>query len=85
MQRPVAMNPSAAASEASSGDAELVADVVGGRAIGRQAVEVVALAARVHHRKRHRRQHLVAERQPVLAHRLAVGAVADDHDRQERA
>ena len=51
---------------------------------GRQPVEVVALAVGVDHRERHRRQHLVAERQHVLADRLAVGAIADHHHRHER-
>ena len=64
--------------------AQVVPDVVGRLAVGGQAIEVVALAVGVDHRERHRREHLVAEREDVLADRLAVGAIADDDDRHER-
>src|SRR5712691_11561016 len=66
------------------GVAERVLEVVRGRAIGGDAVEVATLAPRVLGAEGHRVEDLVAEVVAVLADRLAVAAVAHGGHGDER-
>ena len=80
---PVRTTVSASAATTSAGSPSWWSGVVCRRAVGSDAAEEVALAERVAQRERHRVEDLVAERDAVLTHRLAVRRVAHRRHRDE--
>ena len=84
LHAPVRMHGQRLGERRFGGVAELMRDVVAGRAVAARCRRRSRLRVGVLERERHRHEHLVAEVEAVLADRLAVGRVADDRDRNVR-
>ena len=84
LHAPVAAKVSASFSDPFLRIAQLVLRIVRRRAVGCEAVEEVALPVGVAQGEGDRRDQEIAERDPVLTDRLAVGGAANHDDRHER-